>query len=253
MCFAPVAHALPVFGPKVSQEWLWNLDLSPGFIGQGLVIGPTIALHMLSGSIFGWAIMSPLAKYKGWAPGDVDNWENGSRGWIIWIALGSLLADASVKLLWFIVRPLTKAYKLHSLQYSHASERNENTEINDSQASEQSPLLRHRSMDNPDEVLTELRRAASTKAFARSQWADSTRHDKYFTISLAGFFVSVVICILGVHIYFKEYIPWYFTLLAIGLSLPMTVVGIRAIAEVDDNPESALGMCTQVTWLFLDS
>jgi hypothetical protein len=36
--------------------------------------------------------------------------------------------------------------------------------------------------------------------------------------------------------------PQYYTILAIALSLPMPIVGIRSLAETDYNPESALGM-----------
>jgi hypothetical protein len=34
----------------------------------------------------------------------------GSRGWIIWASLAALLADASVKLAWFLLRPFWRDY-----------------------------------------------------------------------------------------------------------------------------------------------
>lgn len=75
-----------------------------------MIIGPSISLHMLFGAIVGWAILSPYAKFQGWAPGDVDNWATGSRGSIIWISLASLVTDALVKLVWLILRPLLREY-----------------------------------------------------------------------------------------------------------------------------------------------
>lgn len=35
------------------------------------------------GMFFGWAFLSPLARKNGWAPGDVGNSDNGSRGVLI--------------------------------------------------------------------------------------------------------------------------------------------------------------------------
>jgi hypothetical protein len=44
-----------------------------------------------------------------------------------------------------------------------------------------------------------------------------------------------------VQLLFGSIMPWMFTVVAIFLSLPMAAVGIRALAETDCNPESALG------------
>ncbi|RHZ68078.1 hypothetical protein CDV55_107961 [Aspergillus turcosus] len=107
--FVPILHELPVFGHGAAQ-WAWNMDLSPGFLGQGIVIGPYISLHMLTGAIVGWGILAPYAKSRGWAPGLVDDWTAGARGWIIWVSMASLLADASVKLGWFVLRPVWRYY-----------------------------------------------------------------------------------------------------------------------------------------------
>jgi uncharacterized oligopeptide transporter (OPT) family protein len=55
-----------------------------------MIIGPGINTYVLIGSVIGWGILSPLAKYNGWAPGPVGDWENGSRGWILWVGIGTL-------------------------------------------------------------------------------------------------------------------------------------------------------------------
>ena len=57
-----------------------------------------------------------------------------------------------------------------------------------------------------------------------------------------SFLASVIACISAIHFLFADIIPYYYTTLAIALSLPMAVVGIRSLAETDYNPESALGM-----------
>lgn len=70
----------------------------------------------------------------------MDNWEDGSRGWIIWISLGSLLADASVKLTWFIVRPLWTEY---SQRFHGSGNRAQSVNSHTSQddVTDQAPLL----------------------------------------------------------------------------------------------------------------
>ena len=58
-----------------------------------MIVGPAVSLDMFTGTFVGWAILSPVAKKAGWAPGKVQDWDTGSRGWIIWIGLAILLAD----------------------------------------------------------------------------------------------------------------------------------------------------------------
>ena len=47
----------------------------------------------------GWAILSPLATRSGWAAGPVRDTATGARGWILWVALAIMCADALVSLL----------------------------------------------------------------------------------------------------------------------------------------------------------
>jgi OPT oligopeptide transporter protein len=65
-----------------------------------MITGPVIPLHMLAGTIVGWGILSPIAKRNGWAPGAVGDWDKGSRGWTLWIALSALIMDCLINLLW---------------------------------------------------------------------------------------------------------------------------------------------------------
>lgn len=64
---------------------------------------------------------------------------------------------------------------------------------------------------------------------------------------LLAFLNSVIVCTLTIHYIFGNIIPWHYTILAITISLPMAIVGIRSLAETDHNPESALGMFHK-TW-----
>lgn len=49
--------------------------------------------------LVGWAVLSPLSKLSGWAPGPVGEMSNGARGWILWTSLGIMCADSLVSLL----------------------------------------------------------------------------------------------------------------------------------------------------------
>ena len=72
--FVPQLHDIPILGLPLASKWLWTLNPSPAYVGQGIIMGPATTLHMLLGAVVGWGILSPLAKSKGWAPGEVSDW-----------------------------------------------------------------------------------------------------------------------------------------------------------------------------------
>ncbi|KAJ4135093.1 OPT super [Fusarium equiseti] len=219
MSFLPILHNLPVFGIDAAKNWLWSVDLSPGFLGQGIITGPVIPLHMLAGTIVGWGILSPYAKNKGYAPGEVDDWENGPRGWIIWISLSALLADAFVKLSWLLVSPFWFAW----LQRFRSSQSSSSTF-----EPVPHPASAYDTFGTTRRTGVALAASPETKSFVTT---------KLLSIS---FLASVSVCLLAMGWTFGSITPWYYTLLSILLSIPMAVVGIRSLAETDYNPESAL-------------
>ena len=105
-CNQMVLMPRAVFGAAAAQTWLWTLNPSLAYVGQGIIMGTETTMHMTLGAIVGWAILSPLARHKGWAPGAVDDWENGSKGWILWISLAIMLVDAVVSLGYVSLRSL---------------------------------------------------------------------------------------------------------------------------------------------------
>lgn len=219
-----------------------------------MIIGPFISLHMLVGAIVGWGILSPYAKHRGWAPGEVDDWESGSRGWIIWVSLASLLADASVKLAWFILQP-------HWRDSLPVDQRQSQMAAFWGRLTRREPSSRFESRYIPipsgpevDSDSSQTHVPLNTGLFASTSrppqpvaWRERTSSLSSRITPLAlglGFLASLIVCTLAVHIVFGKIMPWYYTPLAIGLSLPMATVGIRSIAETDYNPESAIGMPT---------
>ena len=59
--------------------------------------------------IVGWAALSPLAKFEGWAPGPVGDMSTGARGWILWVSLAIMCADSIVSLIPVVVEFVTSA------------------------------------------------------------------------------------------------------------------------------------------------
>ena len=46
-------------------------------------MGFPVTVSMNIGMFVGWAVLSPLAKLRGWAPGHVGSSIDGARGWIV--------------------------------------------------------------------------------------------------------------------------------------------------------------------------
>ncbi|KAF2240748.1 OPT superfamily oligopeptide transporter [Trematosphaeria pertusa] len=240
--FIPILHELPLFGHQAASTWLWTVDLSPGFFGQGMIIGPYISLHMLAGAIIGWGILSPHAKRRGWAPGPVDDWTSGSRGWIIWISIASLLADASIKLAWLVVRPCWREYRANIRSASRLAAFWRNRARRRSPP----PPFENQYMPIPSEPHSDSDPIPTQRmqwtTLVRKRWESipSSGGLSALPVLSLGFLVSLLICILTVQLVFGKLTPWYYTPLAIALSLPMAAVGIRSLAKTDVNPESAI-------------
>jgi len=96
--FAPILRDLPVFGQRLANQYLWTINPSPAYVGQGMIMGLPTVSSMLFGAFLGWAILGPMSSAKGWAPGPVDDWKTGSQGFILWISLAIMLADSIVSL-----------------------------------------------------------------------------------------------------------------------------------------------------------
>jgi len=109
-------HFLPAY--RISGKVCLSLIVSPYIsfhFTQGIIMGfpTTLSMTLVStnldpslpqlrcaqGMVFGWAILSPLAKLEGWAPGPVGDMSTGSRGWILWVSLAIMCADSIVSLI----------------------------------------------------------------------------------------------------------------------------------------------------------
>lgn len=215
-------------------------------------MGPATTFHMLLGAIVGWGILSPLAKSKGWAPGPVSDWESGSKGWIVWISLGIMLADSVISLGWLILHPILlhapryfTDFKEHVKRGSWSSLARFGNAKNDGYA----PLGHSASsapLDNRQSAINEPEEDYSqgSKDIPELDAPASHLVSNRLVVILAV--LSIVVCILSIRVVFGALVPFHAILLAILFALLLSVMGIRALGETDLNPVSGISKITQL-------
>ncbi|CAO2655893.1 Nn.00g046960.m01.CDS01 [Neocucurbitaria sp. VM-36] len=241
--FIPQLHDIPILGLPLAKTWLWTLNPSPAYVGQGIIMGPATTLHMLIGAIVGWGILSPLAKHKGWAPGPVSDWTNGSKGWIVWISLAIMLADSLVSLGWLILRPLisiSRAYYPTAKSTFQSHTWKELFTLNITSKQRYTALT----SDPSSDPLTAIKHHLTSDAEPDAPPEHLISH----RTTLIGMIASLLLCIAAVHISFPSLIPFRLTLLALLLSLFLSVMGVRALGETDLNPVSGISKLTQLVF-----
>ncbi|MCJ1453288.1 hypothetical protein MMC28_003634 [Mycoblastus sanguinarius] len=240
--FIPHLRGLPVFGLSLANDWLWTLNPSPAYVGQGIIMGPATTLHMLLGAVVGWALLSPLARSKGWAPGLVEDWTSGSKGWIVWVSLAIMLADSVVSLGWLILRPLilygpTYYAKLHEL--IRRVNLFPNFHIDRLKRGDYRALAPSISSIAHNSPYKSKQEDSSSEPDAPPHHLVSTR-----TV-LVLFILSILLCIFSIRYVFPP-IPFGAILLSILLALLLSLMGVRALGETDLNPVSGISKLTQL-------
>ncbi|KPM41219.1 hypothetical protein AK830_g5375 [Neonectria ditissima] len=242
--FFPILRNLPVFG-SVAATWLWTFNPSLAYVGQGIIMGPETTLHMAIGAAVGWGILSPLTKSRGWAPGDVDDWEHGSKGWIIWISLAIMLVDAIVSLAYVVVRPLTSK-DLLGLATSLQQQVQEHgiTELWRQRPHGYSLLRAH---DNEPPLLADETSAGDSPSDAMEEQEDAPPDQRISgTFVSVGLLASIAVCVLSIHIVFGDLVPLYATVIAVLMALVLSIMGVRALGETDLNPVSGISKLAQL-------
>jgi len=234
--FIPQVRNLPIFGLPLANNWLWTLNPSPAYVGQGIIMGPTTTAHMLLGAIIGWGILSPLAKSRGWAPGEVDDWATGSKGWIVWISLAIMLADAIVSLGWLILRPLIHFSRTYGQEIYRLARTNQWHDL---------VTYLNPSTTNPEYTPLPNTAAAEAEVDAPPSHLISTR---VFTISIA---LSLLLYFSSLHLTFPAILPFTASLAALLLALLLSLMGVRALGETDLNPVSGISKLTQLVFSIL--
>ncbi|AMD21291.1 HER012Wp [Eremothecium sinecaudum] len=244
--FIPWLTAIPLFGSYLSKTYLWNVQLSPAYIGQGMIMGLPTVSYILVGCILGWGILAPLARYMKWInPGaDVNDWENGVQGWILWSSLSIMIADSLVGLIVFSVRTFVKFMlvdskaELLSAKIEDAMESallEDHLDINDmmhcnASSGQQSILLASSERDNE---------------------VDSKHLVRYTTV-VSGLVLSCAVCVLTlIYLFGAKIIPLYAVVTSLCLAIFLSVLGVRALGETDLNPVSGVGKLSQIVLAFI--
>jgi OPT family oligopeptide transporter len=254
--FFPILRNLPVFGAGLAENWLWTLNPSLAYVGQGIIMGPATTLHMLLGAIIGWGILSPLAKSQGWAPGPVTSWESGSKGWIVWVSLAIMLADSVISLGYLTYRSLvvygrpyleragqrTKRVDWRNLLqigtlrsasgYARIHGREPTTFASASTANSVDPMAFQRSSDEESKDLPDVDAPPEHLVSDRVVWI--------------GLLASVIFCIMSISVTFGASVPFYAIVVAVLMALILSIMGVRALGETDLNPVSGISKLAQL-------
>lgn len=251
--FFPVLRNLPVFGSVLAESWLWTLNPSLAYVGQGIIMGPSTTTHMLIGAIFGWAILSPLAKHRGWAPGPVDDWETGSKGWIVWISLAIMLADSVISLGHIALRPVAlKRRKIMTEARRIFLKRDWKglLQIGSSKTTRGYTAVSGEGDDVPTTLANDR---PSTTGTSNPQEINDlpepdapSEHLVNDTTFWIGLVLSIVFCVASIRIVFGALVPLYATIIAVFMALVLSIMGVRALGETDLNPVSGISKLAQL-------
>ena len=250
--FVPPLRKLPVFGYVLAENWLWTFNPSLGYIGQGIIMGPAITTHMLLGAIVGWGVLSPLAKYKGWAPGPIKDWETGSKGWIVWISLAIMLVDAVINLGYIALRPVVlhgpeviaeATETIRRKDWKGLAELGRNKSYGYDPVVSNDDSFEHSAesdgaLDGPSSSLADLKHGQEPDAPPEQLVNTST--------VWIGLVLSIAFCILTIHLIFGRLVPLYASIVAVMMALLLSIMGVRAMGETDLNPVSGISKLAQL-------
>lgn len=244
--FFPILRNLPIFGTAAAQTWLWTLNPSFAYIGQGVIMGAETTLHMTLGAIVGWAVLSPLAKNKGWAPGPVSDWETGSKGWIVWVSLAIMLVDAVVSLAYIALHPLIGKQTTRFVAWlTESTKRSKVGRFLGLGRYDYAPLLQNNEDEDGSDDDDHEHGPEKSEEDAPPEQRVSKK-----TVSI-GLVLSILLCILTIYIVFGDLVPLYATVLAVFMALVLSIMGVRALGETDLNPVSGISKLAQLFFAFI--
>lgn len=254
--FFPILRNLPAFGIGLAENWLWTLNPSLAYVGQGIIMGPATTLHMLLGAIVGWGALSPLAKTKGWAPGPVSSWESGSKGWIVWVSLAIMLADSVISLGYLTWQSLM----VYGRPYLERAGRR--IKRGDWSGLMQSEMLRPaggyaRIYGREPRTFTSASTAdivdpVTSQGFSNEESKDlpdvdaPPEHLVSDRVIWIGLLASIIFCITSISVTFGASVPFYAIVVAVLMAMILSIMGVRALGETDLNPVSGISKLAQL-------
>ncbi|KAG0265382.1 hypothetical protein DFQ27_000669 [Actinomortierella ambigua] len=238
--FFPVVGAIPIFDwltgntVTIGGTWQWFFTPSLSYIGQGIIMGFPTTASMLLGCVVGWGILSPIATKLKWVTGPVSSSNNGARGWILWVSLGVMIAEAVVSLLVVVTLSLISHYRYRA-RVRRLTERAQAIERARAQAEQTGHA------DDAEALAHEIE-------LARREEEDDAPESELVPLKMwvIGLILSSALCLLLIWVIFKDqHMPVYATLLALVLGSLLSVLGVRALGSTDLNPVSGIGKVSQ--------
>ncbi|KAK1659126.1 OPT oligopeptide transporter protein-domain-containing protein [Colletotrichum godetiae] len=221
--FIPQIRTINIFGNYLAQEWLFSLSTSPGYVSIGLIVPPITTLWIVVGCLIGWGILSPLSRLNGWAPGSVSDWETGSRGWIMWIAVALILGDTAVTLSTMLLRSFN-VYAIPNLV-------------------ELSTYWKGNYHFDDDEDTQPLIRGPLRPEITPQVGSLDYRDDKLTTkVYLIWILTGLLLCFASMVVLFGSSVPVLALLLAVFTILPLSHVNIRCYGETGTGGAAYIGM-----------
>ncbi|KAJ1026723.1 hypothetical protein NDA16_002321 [Ustilago loliicola] len=216
--YIPVLYAMPLFDliPPHNLASMWGFWFTPSlnYIGQGIIMGLPTTVSMTAGAIVGWAVLSPLAYYQGWAPGHPLDSENGSKGWILWISLAVMCSESIIGLVALVASNGIRDLKSMAVRKSRQEDDDDDQDQADQDA-------------DPDH--------------------EPPHRQTPKTWVVSGLVASTLIAVVLIYIAFgpEGISPWA-SLLGIMLASLFAILGVRALGETDLNPVSGIGKISQL-------
>ena len=229
--FFPVVSTVPIFDwlsgmtVTVASTWQWYLTPSLSYVGQGVIMGFPTTASMLLGCVVGWGILSPVVTNKKWVTGPVGSSTSGARGWILWVSLGVMIAEAVVSLLGVIVLSFIAHYRRKTRERRNAERKAALEASATHTGADIDAFSVEEDLEDEDAPIDQL--------VPLKLW-------------VCGLILSSALCLLLIWVVFKDqHMPVYATLLAIVLGCLLSVLGVRALGSTDLNPVSGIGKVSQ--------
>lgn len=218
---APVLFRIPALYP----DWV---DVSPGLIGQGIIVGPHIAYETFLGAVFAKLVLPWVLHLNSWllADEEAEREADDARIWALWLGLIAMLADSLFKILWTLGRAVRSWWQnreiLPNLRNGESME----------------PIRRAEAISSTGLDATAVNGEATSGA-AQSNYPPSS-----FSKPVLGLVLVALapLCVFALQQSVGKFLPWPEALITISLALPLCYVSILATGRTDYTPANALGL-----------